>query len=141
MDRAMSEGPHELINPPGLVRPAGFSHVVVPAEGRTVYLAGQTGHRADGTLAGPMLVEQFDQALANVVGALAGAGGHPQDLVRVHIYVTDASDYRGRLGALGDAWRRHLGSHYPAVALFEVAGLFDPDARVELVGTAVVPGA
>ena len=96
---------------------------------------------ADGSLPGETLVEQFDQALANVVAALAGAGGAPEHLVRVHIYVTDAADYRDRLRALGDAWRRHLGAHYPAVALFEVAGLFDPAARVELVGTAVVPGA
>ena len=55
--------------------------------------------------------------------------------------MTDAADYRERLRALGDVWRRHLGRHYPAVALFEVAGLFDPAARVELVGTAVVPEA
>ena len=135
----MSEGPHELINPPGLVAPSGFSHAVVAADGRTVYLAGQTGHRADGTLARETLVEQFDQALANVVGALAAAGGRPEHLVRVHIYVTDAADYRGHLRAIGEAWRRHLGTHYPAVALFEVSGLFDPDARVELVATAVVP--
>jgi enamine deaminase RidA (YjgF/YER057c/UK114 family) len=141
MERPVTGGPHELINPPSLATPSGFSHAVVAAEGRTVYLAGQTGHRADGTLAGDTLVHQFDQALANVAAALTGAGALPEHLVRVHIYVTDATDYRERLRALGDAWRRHLGPHYPAVALFEVAGLFDPDARVELVGTAVVPSA
>ncbi|HEY7282597.1 MAG TPA: RidA family protein [Actinomycetota bacterium] len=140
MDRTVS-GPHELVNPPGMLSPLGFSHAVVAAGGRTVYLAGQTGHRADGTLAGETLVEQFDQALQNVAAALMAAGGRPEHLVRVHIYVTDAADYRGRLSALGESWRRHLGVHYPAVALFEVNGLFDPDARVELVGTAVVTGA
>jgi len=131
------ETPHRLVNPPFMLKPSGFSHAVVPADGRTVYLAGQTGHGADGSLA-ETLVEQFDSALANVVEALAAAGGAPEHLVRLHIYVTDAADYRARLRALGDAWRRHLGAHYPAVALFEVAGLFDPAARVELVGTAVV---
>src|SRR3954468_19911652 len=144
MDRPVSERgatPHRLVNPEAMLAPMGFSHAVVPADGRTVYLAGQTGHGPDGALAGPTLVEQFDRALANVVGALAAAGGAPEHLVRVHIYVTDAADYRGRLRALGEAWRRHLGPHYPAVALFEVAGLFDPEARVELVGTAVVPEA
>jgi enamine deaminase RidA (YjgF/YER057c/UK114 family) len=139
MDRSVSGGPHELVNPPELLSPLGFSHAVVAADGRTVYLAGQTGHRADGTLAGDTLVEQFDQALQNIAAALSAAGGRPEHLVRVHIFVTDAADYRGRLRALGEAWRRHLGAHYPAVALFEVAGLFDPGARVELVGTAVVP--
>ncbi len=138
MDRPVT-GPHELVNPPSLAKPSGFSHAVVAAEGRTVYLAGQTGHRADGTLAGATLIEQFDQALQNVAAALTAAGAEPEHLVRVDIYVIDAADYRGRLRALGESWRRHIGSHYPAVALFEIAGLFDPDARVELVGTAVVP--
>jgi enamine deaminase RidA (YjgF/YER057c/UK114 family) len=133
--------PHELVNPPDMLRPVGFSHAVVAAPGRTVYLAGQTGHRPDGALEGPTLVEQFDRALANVAAALSAAGARPEHLVRVHIYVTDAADYRARLRLLGDAWKRHLGPHYPAAALFEVAGLFDPDARVELVGTAVVPEA
>ena len=132
-------GPHRHVNPPTLPAPSGFSHAVVAADGRTVYLAGQTGHRQDGTLAGLELVEQFDQALANVVAALQAAGAEPEHLVRVHVYVTDVADYRGRTRALGEAWRRHLGRHFPAVALFEVSGLFDPDARVELVGTAVVP--
>jgi enamine deaminase RidA (YjgF/YER057c/UK114 family) len=133
--------PHGLINPPTLAPPLGFSHAVVPAGGRTVFLGGQAGHLADGTLAGPSLLEQFDQALANLVEALRAAGGDPVHLVQVHIYVTDAADYRERLGALGEAWRRHLGSHYPAAALFQVTALFDPGARVELVGTAVVPSA
>jgi enamine deaminase RidA (YjgF/YER057c/UK114 family) len=131
--------PHQLVNPTTLAPPLGFSHAVVPAPGRTVFLGGQTGHRADGALAGPSLVEQFDQALANLVEALRAAGGEPGHLVQVHIYVTDVAEYRERLRALGEAWRRHLGRHYPAAALFEVAGLFDPDARVEVVGTAVVP--
>jgi enamine deaminase RidA (YjgF/YER057c/UK114 family) len=131
--------PHRLVNPPSLLPPEGFSHAVVPAEGRTVYLGGQAGHRADGTLPDD-LVEQFDQALANVVEALSAAGGRPEDLVSIHIYVTDAPAYRSALGPMGRAWRRHLGRHYPAVSLFEVSGLFDPEALVEIVGVAVVPG-
>ena len=130
--------PHRLVNPETLVPPAGFSHAVVPAEGRTVYLGGQTGHGPDGSLP-PTLLEQFDRALANLVEALRAAGGLPGHLVQVHIFVTSAEEYRSRLPALGEAWRRHLGRHYPAVALFEVAGLFDADARVEVVATAVVP--
>ena len=79
------------------------------------------------------LAQATDPAPASSLGTLTGQ--IPPDEV---VYVTDAADYRARLRALGDAWRRHLGAHYPAVALFEVAGLFDPAARVELVGTAVV---
>ena len=136
---ASSQSPHRLVNPSTLPPPSGFSHAVLPAAGRMVYLGGQAGHRPDGTLAGPSLTEQFEQALANLVKALRAAGGEPEHLVQVHIYVTDAAEYRDRLRVLGEAWRRHLGRHYPAVALFEVGGLFDPEARVEVVGTAVIP--
>ncbi|HEX9374757.1 MAG TPA: RidA family protein [Actinomycetota bacterium] len=146
MDRAVStppEGgaqtPHLLVNPESLAPPAGFAHAVVPAPGRTVYLGGQAGITADGGLAGPGLLEQFDQALSNLVEALGAAGGRPEHLVQVHLFVTDVAGYRERLTDLGRSWREHLGRHYPAVALFEVTGLYDPGAVVELTAVAVVP--
>ncbi len=131
--------PHRLVNPDSLARASGFAHAVVPAPGRTVYLAGQAGVRGDGTLAGPGLLEQFDQALANLVEALRAAGGRPEHLVQVHLFVTDVAGYREHLPDLGRWWLEHLGHHYPAVALFEVAGLFDPGAVIELTAVAVVP--
>jgi enamine deaminase RidA (YjgF/YER057c/UK114 family) len=127
-----------MVNPETLPPPAGYTHAVVPAAGTTVYLAGQAGHHRDGSIADG-LVEQFDRALANVVTALDGAGGRPEHLVSMMIYVTDAAAYRESLRDLGTAWQHHLGRHYPAVALFEVSGLFDPRAHVELVAVAVVP--
>ena len=131
---------HEIVNPARLAPAAGFAHAVVAAPGRTVYLGGQTAQRPDGTIAGATLSEQFDVALANVVTALRAAGGAPGHLVSMTIYTTDAAVYRARLGELGAIYRRHLGKHYPAMAFFEVNGLFDPAALVELVGTAVIPG-
>jgi enamine deaminase RidA (YjgF/YER057c/UK114 family) len=140
VDRPVSpDGPHELINPEELPPPQGFSHAVRPAQGRTIYLGGQAGHRSDGTLAGPGLLEQLDRALANVVEALRAAGGRPEHLVSVQILVTDAGAYRSNLPQAGEIWRRRLGRHYPAVALCEIGGLFDPDAVVELLCVAVVP--
>ncbi|MEA2498452.1 MAG: hypothetical protein QOH26_857 [Actinomycetota bacterium] len=133
--------PHEIVNPDSLAPPVGFSHAVVAAPGRTVYLGGQTGHDAIGTLVGPGLVEQFRQASSNVATALAAAGGQPEHIVSMQIYVTDVSDYRKSLTALGEAYREVFGRHYPATALFGVSELFDPDAKVELVCTAVIPEA
>lgn len=132
--------PHELLNPHSLPPPRGFSHAVVASPGRTVYLGGQSGHRVDGILAGPGLLEQLDQALSNTVEALRAAEGSPGDVVSVQILVTDAAAYRDNLPSIGEVWRRHLGRHYPAVALVEVSALFDPQALVELVCVAVVPG-
>jgi enamine deaminase RidA (YjgF/YER057c/UK114 family) len=130
--------PHRIVNPEGLEPPVGFSHAVVAAPGQTVHLAGQTGRRADGTLAGEGLLEQFDQACANVVEALTSAGGRPEHLVSMLIYVTEVEEYRQVRREVGTIYRKHFGAHYPAAALLEVKGLFDPDAKVELVCVAVV---
>jgi enamine deaminase RidA (YjgF/YER057c/UK114 family) len=130
---------HEPVNPPELSPAVGFSHVMVAAPGRTVYLGGQTAQRPDGSIAAETLAEQFDLALANLVTALRAVGGEPEHLVSMTIYTTDAAEYRARLPELGQLYRRHLGKHYPAMAFFEVKGLFDPAALVELVCTAVIP--
>ncbi|MEA2476369.1 MAG: hypothetical protein QOC87_568 [Actinomycetota bacterium] len=130
--------PHEIINPPTLPAPSGFSHAVVAAQGRTIYLGGQAAHDASGTIVGSTIVEQFAQAAANVVSALDAAGARPEHLVSMHIYVTDVALYRDVLPDLALAYREHFGRHYPAIALFEVSGLFDPAALVELVCVAVI---
>ncbi|MDQ4144263.1 MAG: RidA family protein [Actinomycetota bacterium] len=131
--------PHEIINPDTLAAPSGFSHAVSAAPGRTVFLGGQTAHDAKGDLGSPDLVEQFDAAARNVVTALAAAGARPEHLVSMQIFVVDVQEYRSRLSEIGRVYRDRLGTHYPAAALFEIKGLFDPAAKVELLCTAVVP--
>jgi len=131
--------PHLILNPVWLPPAKGFAHVVVPAQGLLIFLGGQAGHRPDGTLAGESLLEQFDQACGNVVEALAAAGGKPEHIVAMEIFITDAEEYRASLEEIGEHWRRHFDRHYPAMSLLEVKGLFDPGARVELMCTAVIP--
>jgi enamine deaminase RidA (YjgF/YER057c/UK114 family) len=122
---------NRIVNPPELDRPRGFSHAVVAGPGDTIYLAGQIG-------AGDTLPEQFDNALGNLVTALRASGGEATDLVSLQVYVTDVAGYRAELAALGGAWRKHFGTHYPAMGLFGVTELFDPGSRVEVMGVAVV---
>lgn len=130
---------HELINPPELAPALGYSHVAVVEPGRTVHIAGQTAHDADGTITAGTMAEQFASAVRHLRTALGAAGASPDDLVSLQIYVTDADEYREQLAPIGEAWREVLGERYPAVSFFEVSGLFDPQAKVELVATAVVP--
>jgi enamine deaminase RidA (YjgF/YER057c/UK114 family) len=130
---------HEVVTAPGLAEPVGFAHAVVAAPGRTVYLGGQTAQGRDGAIVGSTLAEQFDVAAGNVVTALAAAGGTPDHLVSLVIYCTAVAEYRRSLKELGPLWRKHFGRHYPAVALLGVAELFDEDAKIELLGTAVIP--
>lgn len=130
---------HEILQPDGLMPARGFAHVVAATDGRQVSIAGQTAHDGEGVVQGRTLSDQFDAAVANLVTALAAAGGAPEHLVALQIFVTDVAAYRDDLHAIGLAYRRHLGDHYPAISLLGVTELFDPDALVEIVATAVVP--
>jgi enamine deaminase RidA (YjgF/YER057c/UK114 family) len=136
MERPIAS-PHEIRNPQTLPTPQGFSHAVIAHAGRTVYLAGQTAQQTDGTVVGTTLAEQFDVAASNVVKALEAAGAHPHDLVSMQIFVTDVAEYQRTSKQIGEAYRRHFGRHYPAMALLEVTRLFDPKAKVELMAIAV----
>jgi enamine deaminase RidA (YjgF/YER057c/UK114 family) len=127
----------ERINPPGLARPSGFSHAV-SATGRMVFLAGQLGLDRDAKLAEGGVVPQFEQALGNLLAALAAAGGQPSDLVSLTIYLTDLEDYQAHGKEIGAVWRRLAGPEYPAMAGVGVAGLWLPAALVEIQGIAVV---
>jgi enamine deaminase RidA (YjgF/YER057c/UK114 family) len=84
-------------------------------------------------------VEQWSRALAKVLAVVREAGGSPEDIGRLTIYVTDLQAYRANLKPLGEAYRELMGSHYPAMALVEVKGLVDAGAVIEIEATAVVP--
>ena len=126
------------INPEGLARPSGFSHAVSVPAGPMVFLAGQIGMDRNGKLAVGGVVPQFEQALGNLLTALAAAGGQPEDLVSLTIYLTDVEDYQAHGKEIGAVWRRLAGTQYPAMAGVGVTRLWDPAALVEIQGMAVV---
>jgi enamine deaminase RidA (YjgF/YER057c/UK114 family) len=135
----MTHDEHEIVTSRELAAPVGYAHAVIASPGRTVHLGGQTAQAPDGTIFGATMVEQFDLAARNLVAALHAAGGQPDDLVSIQVYVTDLPAYRASLRELGSVWRTHFGRRYPAMAVLGVTGLFDPSALVELVGVAVIP--
>lgn len=136
MERPIST-PHRIVNPKTLPAARGFSQAVIAQGTRTIYLAGQTAQREDGSQVDGSMAEQFDVAAANVLKALTAADARPDDLVSMQIFVTDIEEYRRLSKEIGEAYRRHFGRHYPAMALLEVRRLFDPAAKVELMATAV----
>jgi len=127
----------ERINPAELGRPSGFSHAVSVTPGRLVFLAGQTALDARGQIVGSGVVEQFERALGNLLTALRAASGEPADLVSVTVYLVDLDDYRAHAREAGEVWRRLVGRDYPAMAAVGVRRLWDPEALVEVQGTAV----
>jgi enamine deaminase RidA (YjgF/YER057c/UK114 family) len=133
----------ERINPTELARPSGFSHAVSvngggATAGRMVFLAGQIGMGRDGKVVGGGVVPQFEQALGNLLTALAAAGGQPGDLVSLTLYLIDVEDYQAHGKEIGAVWRRLTGTGYPAMAGVGVTRLWDPEALVEIQGIAAV---
>lgn len=125
------------VNPESLAKPSGFSHAVV-GRGTSVHLAGQTGTDASGTIVTGGVVAQFEQALSNLLTALREAGGTPDRLASLTIYIVDMDDYRAHSREIGAVWRRLVGTGYPATAGIGVARLWDAEALVELQGAAVL---
>src|SRR4029077_11457029 len=96
------------------------------------------GRDRDGKRVGGGVVAQFEQALANLLTALAAAGGQPADLVSVTIYIVDLADYQAHAKQIGAVWRRLAGAEYPAMAGVGVTRLWDPQALVEIQGIAAL---
>jgi enamine deaminase RidA (YjgF/YER057c/UK114 family) len=128
----------ERINPGELAPPSGFSHAVAAEGGRLIFLAGQTALGADGRIGGGGVLQQFERALGNLLLALRAAGGRPEDLVSLTLYLVDIDDYRAHAREAGEIWRRLAGRDYPAMAAIGVHRLWDPEALVEVQGIAVV---
>lgn len=121
----------ELFNPSDLAPPVGFAHAA--AAGDLVVLGGQTGSDSTGRIVAPGdLVAQFARAIHNVATALEAAGSRPDRVLKLTYYVTDVAAYRAALKPIGAAYREVFGLHYPATSLFEVSGLFDAEALVEI---------
>ena len=129
-----------FINPDSLGAPSGYSHgLVADAQGKLLFIAGQIAWDQKQKIVSDDFVEQFDRALSNVVTVLSAAGGQPEHIVRLVIYVTDKIEYRERTREVGERYRKHLGKHFPAMVLVQVAGLLDDAAKVEIEGMAVLP--
>jgi enamine deaminase RidA (YjgF/YER057c/UK114 family) len=128
--------PPRNVNPKELGPARGFSHATIA--GGTVWLGGQIGSDATGTIPEPGdIVAQFARAINNVSIALRAAGSAPADTVKLTYYVTDVNAYRANLKAIGSAYREVFGHHYPATTLVEVRSLFDPHALVEIEAVAM----
>ena len=128
----------KLINPEALGAPSGFSHGVSVPAGQLLFIAGQIAVDKDNRIVSDDIVKQFDRALANVMVVLEAAGGKPEQVTRFVIYVTDKVEYRERRKEIGQVYRRHMGKHFPAMVLVQVAGLLEDAAKVEIEATAVL---
>jgi enamine deaminase RidA (YjgF/YER057c/UK114 family) len=128
----------QILQPPGWARAKGFSNGIA-ASGKLVFIAGQVGWTGEGEWKSRDFAGQFRQALANILEVLAQANGKPEHIVRLTWYVLDKGEYLSSLKAVGHAYRELMGRHYPTMAVVQVSGLVEDEARLEIEATAVVP--
>ncbi|KAA3632420.1 MAG: RidA family protein [Proteobacteria bacterium] len=127
-----------FLQPPGWAAPRGYSNGVA-TRGEMIFVAGQVGWNGDEVFEHAGFVEQAEQALRNIVAVLSEAGAEPRHLVRLTWFIADVQEYAESLAPLGDAYRRVVGSHFPAMSVIEVNGFIEDGARLEIEATAVVP--
>ena len=128
-----------LINPEALGAPRGYSNGVLTLPGgRLLFIAGQVAWDQQQRIVSKDLVKQFDRALANVITVVHEAGGYPEQITRLIIYVTDKNEYKQRIKEIGECYRSRMGKHFPAMVLVEVKSLLEDEAKIEIEGIAVL---
>ena len=127
-----------ILQPPGWARAKGFSNGIA-ASGRLVFIAGQIGWTGECKWEARDFAGQFRQALKNILEVLKEANGRPEHVVRLTWYVLDKHEYLDSLKNVGEAYRELMGRHYPTMAVVQVGGLVEDEARLEIEATAVVP--
>jgi enamine deaminase RidA (YjgF/YER057c/UK114 family) len=129
----------KFINPDALGPPRGYSNgVIAPPGARLLFIAGQIAWDEHRRIVSADFAEQFERALSNLIAVVREAGGTPDGIARLVVYVTDKREYLAAQAELGRRWRELAGRHYPAMALVEVKGLLEDDAKVEIEGIAVL---
>jgi enamine deaminase RidA (YjgF/YER057c/UK114 family) len=131
-----SAGPR-FINPPGLVTPTGYTHVVVSADGRTAYIAGQVAFDSTGAVVGVGdFKAQAEQVFGNLRKALASVGATFADVMKMNTFVTDIR----QVAALREIRSRYLNpQHPPANTLVAVAALARPEFMLEIEAVVSLP--
>jgi enamine deaminase RidA (YjgF/YER057c/UK114 family) len=127
------------VNPESLGAPRGYSNgMIADPGGRLLFISGQVGWSQEQKIVSADFVEQFERALVNVISVVEAAGGRPDQIARLIIYVTDKHEYLDRTREIGERYRQRMNKHFPAMVLVEVRGLLDSDAKVEIEGLAVL---
>ncbi len=129
----------QTLLPEGWAPPIGYANGIAVDAGRIVFVAGQVGWDAQQKFHSEEIAPQFEQALLNILAVLAAAGAEGRHICRMTAYCCDKPAYMAARRDLGRIWRKHLGTHYPAMSMIFVSDLLDNPGKIELEATAVVP--
>ena len=129
----------QRLNPAGLMKPTGYTHVVSVQGGRLVFVAGQVALDKDGNVVGKGdLKAQTQQVYENLKTALAGLGASPKDIVKTVTYVVGYKE--AQLPVLREVRQGFYGTaEPPASTLVGVQSLAREDFLIEIEAFAAVP--
>ncbi|MEP2705826.1 MAG: RidA family protein [Roseibium sp.] len=128
---------HEIIHPEGWAPAKGYANGVLSRQG-VLHIGGQIGWDKDKKFVSNDFIGQMEQVLRNILEIVEAAGGSASDIVRLTWFVIDKKEYLARQREVGDAYRRVLGRHFPAMSMVVVAGLIEDEALVEIEATAEI---
>ena len=118
-----------FINPEGVSKPVGYTHVVDTRGSRTVYISGQVPQDVQGNIVGSDMKAQAEQVFLNLQAALNSVGGTFEDIVKFTMFVTDIS----QLPAVREVRNRYINTAQPpASSAVEVSKLFRPEILLEI---------
>lgn len=127
----------EHIQPDGWAPAKGYANGILAPDGY-LFVGGQIGWSAEQKFETHDFIEQMEQSLINIVAVVDKAGGKVTDITRLTWFVLDKKEYLARQSEVGDAYRRVLGKHFPAMSMLIVAGLVEDEALLEIEATAYI---
>ena len=128
---------HKIIQPEDWKPAKGYANGVL-VDGPRLYVGGQIGWNKHQIFQHHDFIGQMEQALRNIVEVVEAAGGTATDIVRLTWYVIDKKEYLAKQREVGEAYRRVMGRHFPAMTMVVVSGLIEDAALVEIEATAVI---
>ncbi len=126
---------NKIVQPEGWAPAKGYSNGVL-TRGKTLYIGGQIGWNSEKVFVSKDFIGQMEQVLNNIKTIVETAGGQVENITRLTWFLIDKSDYLSNQRAVGEAYRRVFGRHFPAMSVVVVKELIEDEALIEIEATA-----
>ena len=127
----------ETIHPEGWAPALGYANGMLMPDG-TLHIGGQIGWNRDKIFEAKDFIGQMEQCLKNIADVVRAAGGEVTDIGRLTWFVKDKADYVANQRAIGEAYRRVMGKHFPAMSMLVIKDLIEDEALIEIEATAFI---
>ena len=126
---------NKIVQPEGWAPAKAYANGIL-TEGKTLYIGGQIGWNSEKIFEEKDFIGQMEQVLKNIKEIVEAAGGRVENIVRLTWFIIDKGDYMANQSAVGAAYRRVFGRHFPAMSVVVVKELIEDEALIEIEATA-----